>query len=127
MLFRMINDDALRGEEHSCHRSGILQCHAGYLRRVNHTSLIQVLVLVRTGVVTEVCLAGTNLIHHYCTFFSGVGNNLTKRLLNRTAYDLDTRLLVLVDALEFVQRSLSTHRPRGLSSLSSPPRSLHRH
>ena len=81
MLFRMIYDHALGGKEHTGYRSSVLQRYARYLGGVYYTCSIQVLVFVRTRVVTEITLACTYFVHYHGTFFACVGYDLTKRFL----------------------------------------------
>lgn len=108
LLLWLVNDEALRGEEHACDRSGILQSHTLNLGRIDDTSLTQVLELILTGIVTEVTLALTYLIDNHSALAAGIGNNLTQRLLNGTANDIDTCLLISVVALQAFQLFLST-------------------
>ena len=107
LFLRLIYDEALRCEEHACDRSGVLQSHTLYLGRVDDTSLTQVLELILTGIVTEVTLALTYLVNNHGALAASIGNNLTQRLLNGTANDIDTCLLISVVALQAFQLFLS--------------------
>ena len=90
LLFGLVNDEALSGEEHASDTGSILQSHTGYLGRIDDTSLTQVLVFVETGIVTEVALALANLLYDDGTLFASIADNLTQRLLNSAADDVDT-------------------------------------
>ena len=108
LLLRLVADEAFGGQEHTSHRSGILQSHALYLGGVDDTSLAQVFVLVLTGIVAEVALALANLVHHDSALATGVEDDLAQRLLDGATYDVDTRLLIGVVALEVLELFLST-------------------
>ena len=93
LLLRLVADEALSGQEHTCYRSSVLQSHTLYLGRVDDTSCAQVFVLVLTGIVTKVALALANLVHYDSALATGVEDNLTQRLLDSAAYDVDTSLI----------------------------------
>ena len=108
LLLGLVANEALGGEEHTGNRSGVLQSNTSHLGRIDDASLAQVLVLVQTGIVTEVSLALTNLLYDNGTFLASIADNLTQRLLDGTADDIDTRLLVGIVTLYAGQSLLST-------------------
>ena len=79
LLLRLVADEALSGQEHTCYRSSVLQSHTLYLG-----------------------------VHYDSALATGVEDNLTQRLLDSAAYDVDTSLLIGIVALEILELFLST-------------------
>ena len=75
-LLRLVNNQALSGQEHTGNAGGILKSHAGYLGRINDTSLAHVLILVGTGIVAEVTLALANLLDDNSALSTAIDGNL---------------------------------------------------
>lgn len=100
LLIGLVDDKALGGKEHTSDRSRVLKSYTSNLGRVDDTGSTQVLIDVLASVVTEVALALTYLVDYDSTLATGVGYNLTQRLLDGAAYDIDTSLLIGVVALE---------------------------
>ena len=57
VIFLLVGNHALGGEEHACNRGSVLQSHAGNLGRVDYTLGKEVAVTVGAGVVAEVGIA----------------------------------------------------------------------
>ena len=107
LLLGLIDDEALRGEEHASDGCCVLQGYASHLGRVDDTSCAEILVDVLAGIVTVVALALADLINHHGTLATSVGDNLAQRLLDSAADDVDTRLLVGILTLEVGEYLLS--------------------
>ena len=107
LFLRLVANETLSGEEHTCNRGSILKSYALYLSRIDNSSLTQILVNILACIVAEVAFALANLLNNNGTFATCILNNLTKRLLNSTTYDVDTSLLVGIVTLKVLKSLLS--------------------
>lgn len=57
ILFFLVGNHTLGGEEHTGNRSGIFKSYTGNLGRVDNTSGKEVLIFTRAGIVSEVAFA----------------------------------------------------------------------
>ena len=99
-----VNQYALCCQEQACDRSSVLQCDTLNLGWINDTCLAHILVNVLASIVTEVTFTLTNLVDYDTALATGVGNNLTERLLDGTLYDADTSGLICIVTLQVLQR-----------------------
>ena len=74
------------------------------LGRVDHAHLDEIAVLLGLGVEAEVALALDDLVEHHRRLVAGVGDDGAQRLLERARDDLDAGVLVVVVALQLVER-----------------------
>src|SRR5260370_23436757 len=75
--------------------AGVLQSSASDLGWVNNAGLDQVLELIGLGIVAKAGNARvTDLAYNNRTLFTGVGDDLAQRLLERTAHELRAGLLI---------------------------------
>ena len=100
IIFFLLGYNALGGQEHAGDGSGVLKRDARHLGGIYDTGLVEVLVNVRASVITEGSLAFLHALYDYGTFFSGVVDDLTERLLDGALDDFNTRRFILVLALE---------------------------
>src|SRR5579859_7704414 len=98
------------GEDQAGNRRRVLQCVAGNLGGVEHPHLHHVPVLTCRGVVAEIALAFSNLVEHHRRLIAGIGDDPAQRLFQSAHYDLDTRVLVVVLALELADCDAGTNQ-----------------
>ena len=103
-IFFLFHNYTFCSQEHTCNRSGIFQSYTSYLSRIYHTGSVQVFVNISTGIVTEVTFTFAYFLYYYCTFLTCIGNNLTKRFLDR-------RLIISIPVVSL------HYRPSGLPML----------
>ena len=108
LFLRLVYNQTLGGQEHTSDRSSVLQSHTSHLGGIDHTSLTQILVDIGTGIETEVALTLANLLNHHSTLGTAIDGNLAQGLLDGTADDVDTGLLVGIVTLQVSQRLLGT-------------------
>src|SRR3954467_3780171 len=89
VLLRLLRDQRLGGEHEARNRRRVLDRRAHDLRRVDHAALDEVLVLELRGVEAERARAVLDLRAHDRAVDAGVTGDLTQRLLERAADDLD--------------------------------------
>ena len=92
------------------HRGGVLQSQTRDLGRIQDAQLDHVAVLAGRRVVAELALALADPVQHDRGVFTGVGDDLTQRLLDRAGQDLDARGLVLVGPRELLDGLERTHQ-----------------
>src|SRR6202041_2801628 len=96
------------GEHQRCNRTGIGQCSAHDLGRIEHARLDQILIVVGQSVVAEVdVLRLADLAQNHRTFFAGVLGDLAQSLLDGALHDVDTDLLITLE-LQLVERRDAT-------------------
>jgi hypothetical protein len=84
----------LRWWHQAGNRGRVLQSGARHFRRIDHTGLDQIFVLIGLSVVAEVgTVVLADLAHYDCAFFARVLDDLTNRLLAGATDDVDTNLL----------------------------------
>ncbi len=105
-----LGDHAVAAEQQAGHGCGVLQRGDGDLGRVNDTRLGQVFILAAVGVVAEGALAFLDAVNDQRTADTRVRGDLTARSDQRTAQDVQPRLLVVVLALDPVQRAQAAHQ-----------------
>src|SRR5690606_23870796 len=112
LVFLLLYHDRFRGEEQACDGRRVLKCSASHLGRVDHAGRHKILVLVRNGIVAEaVVLCLTNLLDHDRAFATRVLHDHAERLLDGASDDGNTDcLIVVVELLELVQRTLGTKK-----------------
>ena len=74
-LLRDVHDAALRGKEHTCNRSSVLESYTGNLGRVDETGLEHVDIFIGAGIVAEIILALTDLLDDDASFDACVLGN----------------------------------------------------
>src|SRR6266487_662925 len=100
----LLHHHALGGEQQSRDGRGVLQRRARDLGRVDDAGRDQILVLVGLGVVAEVELGRLlHLAHDDRALGTRVLHDDPDRLLERAADDLDSRLLVVIGAPDFLE------------------------
>src|SRR6266550_14669 len=108
VLLLLLHDHALRGQQQSRDRRGVLERRAGDLGRVDDAGRHEVLEAVGLGAVAEVLvLRLLHLADDDRAFRARVLGDHADRLLERAAHDVDTDLLVLVAPPHLVQRLLA--------------------
>ena len=98
-LLRLVGNHTFGGQQHPRNGSGIFKRDPGHLRRIDHTGLQQVLILIGAGIVTEIGLAFLHLLNDDAAFNTAVGYDLTQRFFQSPLYDRDTRRLIFVERL----------------------------
>src|SRR5690554_259216 len=105
LVFRLVCNHRLGGDDQRRDRSRSLQCRAGYLGRIQDTHLQHVAVFFSGSVITVGALAFFYLGHYNGRFTTGVEYDLTQRSFHGTTQDVNTGLLLFVDGINLVQRS----------------------
>src|SRR5262247_939925 len=104
LLLDQLGDADIGREEQPRHRRGVLQGEAHHLGRIHDAHLDEIAVLLGLGVEPEVALALDDLVEHDARLLTGVLHDRAERLFQRAMHDLDAGVLVVVGALQLVER-----------------------
>src|ERR1019366_2340468 len=105
VLLRPFGDHRFRGDQQAGDRGRVLQGATHDLGRVDDALAHHVDVVARLGVVAEVVLVLLqDLADHDRAVFAGIDRDLTRRVGQRFANDIDAVLLVLVANLDTLER-----------------------
>src|SRR5690606_33349650 len=118
-FFRFVCQHTFGSQQHGSDRCRVFQCYTGNFGRINYTRTDQVLVVTCTGVVSEISLTFFHFLNHDGTFDTRVVADLTQRLFNRTAYNVDTDVLIFISTFEVFQRFSGTDKGHATSGYDS--------
>src|SRR5256886_1645769 len=104
LLFRDVRDERFGRQQHGGDARRVLQRRTGHLGRVDDPGLHHVGVLALIGVEALALRQALDLLHHDRAFPAGVVDDLTQRLLERAAHQLDTGGLVAGEVAEVFER-----------------------
>ena len=108
LVFLLVADDALCGEEHACYRGSVFEGYASNLGRVYHTRSAEVAKLFSLSVVAIIAFAFAHLINDDRTFNTSVAADLAQRFFTGATDDVDTCCFVGIVALHVFKRFLCT-------------------
>src|SRR5258708_29935740 len=75
-LLRLVCDHTFGGQQHTGDGSGIFQCDAGDLCRIDNTGFQQILINFRAGVKTKIALAFFPFLYHDAAFDTAIHHDL---------------------------------------------------
>src|SRR5690554_2275796 len=104
LVFRLVCNHRLGGDDQRRDRSRSLQCRAGYLGRIQDTHLQHVAVFFSGSVITVGALAFFYLGHYNGRFATCVEHDLAQRSFHGATQDVHTGFLLFVDRIYLVQR-----------------------
>src|SRR5690606_25312728 len=103
LLFCQLGDHAVGGQHQAGDGSCVLQSRASDLGRIQHAHFHHVAIFAVGSVVAVVAFAFQHFVNHNGSFFTGVGDDHAQRLFDSTQNDLDTCVLISVDAFQIAQ------------------------
>src|SRR5206468_1343322 len=105
LVFRQFAHRRFGGDQQAGDRSRILERRANDLRRIDHAGIGEIFVDVRLGVEADpLVLAFEQLARDHCAIVTGILRDLPDRGVERFPNDIDAARLVIVLALEALER-----------------------